>query len=90
MSYGIDVHAFCRIAYLLKLYQLLTPANSSDAEARVVCKSTTRVRQFRLLLTSISFSSPKLTKVYENDKVVIKAINSNRITLRLCNIDLLL
>ena len=64
------------------------PANSTDAEIRVLHKSTQRAKQLRLLFTSIGFTAPKPVKVHEDNKAIVNTMKSNRITPYLRHVDL--
>ena len=47
-----------------------------------------RIRQFRLLVTSLVFLTTKLTKVYEDNEALVTSITANKETPRIRHVDL--
>ena len=79
----MDMPFFLGTACAWKVHRLFLPTNSSDTELRVLHKAVFRVKQFRLLLTSIGMPTSKPTKAYEDNGAVVYSVLSHRITPRL-------
>lgn len=62
------------------------PTNSSEAELRISYKAIIRVKQYRLLLTSLGV--PTSAKCYEDNESVVHTMTSHRITPRLRHVDI--
>ena len=79
----MDSQIFICTACAWKVHRLFLPTNNSDAELRMLHKSILRVKQYRLLLTSLDIPTSKPTKAYEESESVVHSVQSNRITPRL-------
>ena len=76
----MDLYAFMGISCTWKVYRLMLHMNDSDAEIRVLFKYLVRLKQFRLLLTSMGFTPTLPTKAYEDNWTITNSITSHRIT----------
>ena len=83
----MDLYAFMGTSCAWKVYRLMLPVNSSDVEIRELFKSLVRLKKFRLLLTTMGFTSTLTDKSYEDDEAITNSITSHRITPRLYHID---
>ena len=69
-SCRMDLHVFMGTACTWKFYRLMMYDHSSDAEIRILLKSLVRLKQFRLILTSMGFTTTRPIKVYKDNEVV--------------------
>ena len=74
---------FLGIACACKVHRLFLPTNSSDAELLILHKAILRVKQYRLLLTSLGVPMSAPTKPHEDNESVVHTLQYYRITPRL-------
>ena len=67
----MDTQKLLGTACAWKVHMLFLPTNSSDAELRILCKAILRVKQYRLLLTSLGAPMSAPTKGHEDNESVV-------------------
>ena len=70
----------------LKVRRLFLPTNRRDAKLRILC--ILRLKQYRLLLTSIGVPTSKPIKAYDNNESVVHSVRYHHITPRSRHVDI--
>ena len=84
------MHAILGTSVSWKAFKLAVPLYSTDTEARVCLLAVKRTKQHILFMKHLGLQCSAPTSMHEENTDVTALVKSNKITNRICHMDILL